>query len=208
MNQSPDSPDANDPAAAALGAGFEQMARWTRLWMDLATQMMSAPPPAVDLGANPVEAMRQTRTAMLESMSHAADRLLRSPEYLELNRLTSQAAFTALRQANETMTQLRRGTQGVARQDVQAVSQAVRQAEQRVLDRIEELSLKIDDLADDLRRHVAGEAAGSEAAPSAGRTARPPRRGAAVCAPGRPADTASAPGVGDAVAPVPGNGQE
>jgi ABC-type transporter Mla subunit MlaD len=166
------------------GYGFDEAARWGKLWMDLTAQVMAADLTA-EPGAAPGDAARQVRSAVFDVMARAADQFMRSPEFLELIKQASQASNAYMKQVNHAMTGLRHRTQGLARQDMDEVSRLIRHAEQRLLDRMEELSLKVDDLADDVRQMQDGEGAETGAAPSAraGRTARPPRRAAAASPP-------------------------
>lgn len=146
---------------------FAQSQQLFDMWADLATKMATAGLSAAP-DVPPQQAARQVRAAVFEAMSQSADRYMRSPQFLELTRTSLDASLQFREQFNEFLTKLRHEMQGVARQDVQSVLAGVHQMERRVMERLDELDKRLDDLAARLGGPAPG-AAASQAARKAPR---------------------------------------
>lgn len=128
-----------------MSSVFEQAARFTEIWTDFATKMATSGM-TVDPGSTPPEAAQQVRGAMLSAMSHYADDFMRSPQFLEMMRQSFDAAISFRQQLNQFLTSAHHNMQGIARQDIDSLLLSVRHMETRVLDRMEELSSRLDEI--------------------------------------------------------------
>ena len=123
----------------------EQAQQFTHLWTQFATQMGSSGL-SFDPASTPPEAARQIRNAMLQAMAQQADGMLRSPEFLEMMKQSMDAAIGFRKQMNDLLAAGHHGIQGVAREDVDSLMEAVRRMETRVLDRLEEVSTRLNEI--------------------------------------------------------------
>src|SRR5439155_882216 len=162
------------PPEPSMNAGFEQAQQLASLWMEFAAKMATTP------GAlpfrpeqTPTEAARAARDAAFGTMGQQADKYMRSPQFLEQVKQTLDASIGFRKQINDFFTQAHHSVQGVARQDVDAVFRSIRHMETRVLDRIENLCDRLDEVS---RRLDAIEGGAGAAAQDNGRAERPARK--------------------------------
>jgi hypothetical protein len=144
---------------------FDDAERVTRVWTEFATKMMSA---GLTLGPDkaPPEVSRQMRTLMFQAMSQQAEQFMRSPQFLDLMKQSMDAAINMRKQINDLLTQAHHAGQGVARQDVDALLRSVHHLETRVLDRLEDVATRLDQITrrlDALEGEGAGDDNGSAA---------------------------------------------
>jgi hypothetical protein len=125
---------------------FESMDAFTRMWSEFATKAMSAGMAATP-GSTPPEAARQMRAAMLKAMSEQCEQFMRSPAFLEMMKQSLDAAVTLRTQVNAFLNRAHHEMQGVARDDVDSLMLTIRHFESRVLDRLEAMEQRLDDLA-------------------------------------------------------------
>lgn len=123
----------------------EQWASTARFWTDMFSKMAAAsfekpfnPPP---------EAARQIRDAMFSVMAEYMDSYLRSPQFLEMTKSSMDAALAMRKQLNDTLTSTQHEMQGTAIEDVDTLLRSVRHLETRILDRLEEVDLRLDDIS-------------------------------------------------------------
>lgn len=120
--------------------------RWIELWTEMATRMAVAGLSATP-GAPPPEAARQVRSAMFNAMSRFTDQFMRTPEFLELTKQTINGAIQLREQFNEMLTKLHHDFQGVALQDVECLLAGMHQLESRVVDRLEVVTQRLDEIS-------------------------------------------------------------
>ena len=122
---------------------FEQAQQMGMLWLELMMKMMAGGVTA-DPNAPPAESARRLRDVSLEALGQQADKYMRSPQFLEFIKQSLDAQIAMRRQLNEFFTEAHHGVQGVAKQDVDHILQSVRHMETRVLDRVEGLCDRLD----------------------------------------------------------------
>jgi len=128
-----------------MNPGLEQVQQLTTMWLDFATRMTAAglsfqpeqPPP---------DAARHVRDVALEALGQQADKYMRSPQFLQGIKQTIDTSIAARRQLNDLLAQAHHSVQGVAKQDLDALSLSVRHMETRVLDRLEQLMDRLDEV--------------------------------------------------------------
>ncbi|MGN6370838.1 MAG: hypothetical protein ACTHN5_21500 [Phycisphaerae bacterium] len=115
-----------------------------QMWLEFVSEMANA---AASAGtADPVEAARQMRDAYFQVLSRQIDEYFRSPQFLEMMKQSTETAIALQKQANDFFEQSHHSIGGVARQDVDSLMMAVRRCETRVLDKLEGISRRLDDL--------------------------------------------------------------
>jgi hypothetical protein len=123
----------------------EQWTAFQKIWGDTFTRLMqlgftfspeSAPP----------EFMRQMRAGILQGLSQAWDQFLRSPQFLEGMKQWMDNAMAFRKLTNDFLAKARHETQSTSRDDIDSLMLAVRHMETRVLDRVEELTARVEDL--------------------------------------------------------------
>lgn len=138
---------------------YSLMQQFFEMWADVATKMATAGM-SVSPDVPPPEAARQVRTAVFETMAQYADRFMRSPQFLEFARTSLDADLGAREGFNDLLTKLRHELQGVARQDVESVLAGVHQMERRVMDRLDEIDKRLDELKSRLGDSTKGQGTG------------------------------------------------
>ena len=126
-----------------VNGGFEAAQQMGNLWVEWATKMATASM-AFRAGSAPPDTARDVRDAGFTAMSQAADRFMRTPQFLEMMKQSLDGSIAFRKQLNELLTQTHHSVQGVAKQDVEGVTKAIRRVETRVLARIEELCDRLD----------------------------------------------------------------
>ena len=125
---------------------FEQWAAFQKIWGETFTKLMqlgftfspeSAPP----------EFMRQMRSGIFEALGKSWEQFLRSPQFMEGMKQQMEATFAFRKMSGDFFSKMRHETQSTTREDIDAVMLAVRHMETRVLDRVERLAARIDQLA-------------------------------------------------------------
>ena len=118
-------------------------ARLTQMWTDFASKM-SAAGMTFSPDAAPTDATRNARAAMLSAMSKQTDEFMRSPEFNSMMKQMLDASMNLQLQSKEFLTQAHHAAQMPARQDVEALLASISHLEERVLQRLDELSARID----------------------------------------------------------------
>src|SRR5438552_11130235 len=123
----------------------EQFAAYQKIWMETFSRMMqtaftSAPDSA------PPEILRQMRSGIFQALAQSWDEYLRSPQFAESVKQWMDSAIFYRKMTNDLLTKSRHETQDVAREDIDSVLLAVRHMEKRILDRVEDLSARVEAL--------------------------------------------------------------
>ena len=124
---------------------FEQVQQMGNLWLETMTKLMSAAV-ATDVTQPPPDAARQLRDASLGAMGAQVDQYMRSPQFLDVMKRSLDAQISFRKQLNQFLTDAHHSVQGVAKADLEALSDSFRQMERRVLDRIEALCERVEEL--------------------------------------------------------------
>jgi hypothetical protein len=151
---------------------FEQAQRWAQFWTDMASRTAAAP--GVEPNGSPTEVTRQARAAAFRAMSEAAERFMRSPQFLAAMKQNLEAALTTREQFNELFTRMHHATQGVARQDVDNLLLAIQHQETRLIGRLDELYQRLDAIEARLDALAAVKGGTAEAPPA---SAKKPDKG-------------------------------
>lgn len=142
----------------------EQWAAFQKIWGETFSKLMqlgftfspdSAPP----------DFMRQMRSGIFQALGQSWEQFLRSPQFMEGMKQHMDNAIAFRKMSSDFFTKVRHETQTTSRDDIDAVMLAVRHMETRVLDRVEELATRIDEI----RKR-------SNGAPRGSATPRPPKR--------------------------------
>ena len=126
-----------------MNQSFEQAQQLANLWLNFATQMASAGF-GVKPGTTPPDAAASVRRNVFDSLSKSTEEFLRSGPFLAMMKQSMEASITWRKQFNDLLTTAHHRTQGVARQDVDSMLLAVRHFEHRTLDRLEQISDRLD----------------------------------------------------------------
>ena len=135
MNEEQDG--TNEPA--------EQWMAFQRIWGETFSKMMqlgltfspdSAPP----------DFMRQMRSGIFQALGQSWEQFLRSPEFMQAMKQSMDSAIAFRKATNDWFSKVQHETQTVSRDDIDAVMLTVRHMETRVLDRLEELAARLDEV--------------------------------------------------------------
>jgi hypothetical protein len=129
----------------SMKAQFDQAQEMTNLWLQTVTKMMSAGV-MMDPTQAPPDSARRLRDISLTAMSEQLDKYMRSPQFLAMVKQSLDTQIAFRKQLNQFFTDALHSVQSVARQDADALSLSVRHMETRVLDRIETLCERLDQL--------------------------------------------------------------
>jgi hypothetical protein len=123
---------------------FQQAASFQKIWMETFTKMaqtgLSFSP-----DATPPEFMRQMRSGVFRALSQSWEEYMRSPQFLEPMKTMMDNAITFRKMSSDFLTEAHHSFQGTARADIDSLMLAIRHLETRVLDRVEELSTRLDE---------------------------------------------------------------
>jgi hypothetical protein len=168
-----------DRSAAAPGAEF------VKAWTDMMGRMAMAPM-AFSTGSTPPEAAREMRSALLSAWSEYFDRFFRSSDFLDLMRQSFSGNVEIRRQLNDFLGELRHTFQGPSRQDVDQLMLAIRHLEERIVDDLDRISARLEDLDSRLGALEPASPEGNGSASQERAAREPRRRGAGMHRPGRP----------------------
>jgi hypothetical protein len=129
-----------------MNGSFEQAQQLGALWLEMATKMMSAGI-STDPQSAPPEATRRLRDLSLDALGQQTDKYMRSPQFLEMVKQSLDAQIAFRKRLNEFFTQAHHGVQGVAKQDVDDLFLSMRHMETRVLDRVEQLCARLEQIS-------------------------------------------------------------
>src|SRR4051794_14041295 len=107
---------ARHPGVPPMNPFFDQAQQFTRMWADVASKMVGAALSA-DPATPPPQAARDARGAAFQALSQYADQYMRSPQFLEMAKQSIDSSIALRKQWNDFFTDVRHGTEGVARRD-------------------------------------------------------------------------------------------
>jgi hypothetical protein len=134
--------ESHGSGTAAFGEAADAYAKF---WSDF-TSKMTAAAFAVSPGSTPPEAVREVRSAMLKAMGDSCEQYMRSPQFQEALKQWFANSILFRSQVNEWLSRMRHESQGVSRQDIDAVVQAIGRLEARVSDGLQGLSDRLEAL--------------------------------------------------------------
>jgi len=151
----------------------EQFGAFQKIWTESFTQLMQTAFTTTPTSAPP-EVLREMRSGILKSLARSWDEFLRSPQFLDVMRQWMDSTITFRKMSNEWMARMRNDLQAPSRDDIDTIMLSVRHMEQRLLNRVEDLSKRIDGLngnsAHPEARNVPKKAAGAKGSKSRVRT--------------------------------------
>lgn len=122
-----------------------EAAAFQKMWMEnLAKTMQAAFKFTPD--SAPPEMLRQIRSGIFQSLSESWEEYMRSPQFLDAMRQWMDNAITFRKISNEFLGRVRNDMQAPSPSDIDTVMLAVRHMEKRLLDRLDELSARLDKL--------------------------------------------------------------
>jgi hypothetical protein len=131
----------------------EQAAAFQKIWMDSMSKIMqtafafgnSSPPPDV---------LKQIRSGIFQALAQSWEEFMRSPEFLESMKQWMDTAINFRKMSNDFMAKARNEIQAPSRDDIDTVMLTVRHMEKRLLDRVEDLAVKIAQIDSRLNGHT------------------------------------------------------
>jgi hypothetical protein len=94
----------------------------------------------------PPEFMRQMRSGIFQALGKSWEQFLRSPQFMEGMKQQMDNAIAFRKMSSEFFSKVRHETQSTSRDDIDAIMLTVRHMETRVLERVERLAAKIDNI--------------------------------------------------------------
>jgi hypothetical protein len=131
----------------------EQAAAFQKIWMDSMSKIMqtafafgnSSPPPDV---------LKQIRSGIFQALAQSWEEFMRSPEFLESMKQWMDTAINFRKMSNDFMAKARNEIQAPSRDDIDTVMLTVRHMEKRLLERVEDLAVKIAQIDSRLNGHT------------------------------------------------------
>jgi hypothetical protein len=120
-----------------------------RMWSDFMTKMAAAPS-SISAASTPPDAAREVRSAILNAWSEYWQQFMRSKEFLETLKQSTDSAVQTRKQFNEWLGQFQHEFQGVSRQDIDQLMRMMRHVEQRSVDGLERVVDQLERVADRL----------------------------------------------------------
>jgi hypothetical protein len=131
----------------------EQAAAFQKIWMDSMSKILQT---AFAFGNNspPPDVLKQIRSGIFQALAQSWEDFMRSPEFLESMKQWMDTAINFRKMSNDFMAKVRNEIQAPSRDDIDTVMLTVRHMEKRLLDRVEDLAGKIDQLDSRLNGHA------------------------------------------------------
>lgn len=127
----------------------EQAAAFQKIWMESMSKVMQT---AFTFGSDspPPDVLKQIRSGIFQALGQSWEEFMRSPQFLESMKQWMDNAINFRKMSNDFMAKIRNEMQAPSRDDIDTVMLTVRHIEKRLLDRMEDLSVKIAELNDRL----------------------------------------------------------
>ncbi len=123
----------------------EQAAAFQKIWMESASKIVQAAFTFTP-EAPPPEILRQVRGGIFQALAQSWDEYMRSPQFLEGMKQWMDGAIAFRKMTNEFMAKVRNEAQSPSRDDIDNVMLSVRHMEKRLLDRLESLEGRVQEL--------------------------------------------------------------
>lgn len=150
----------------------EQAAAFQKIWMESMSKTMQAAY-TVNPAAPPSEMLLQFRGGIFKALAESWEEFMRSPQFLEGMQQWMEHTINFRKMSNDLLGKIRNEVQSPSRDDVDAIMVSVRHNEKRLLDRIDELSSQIKELASQLENHQHAQPASTpEPQPAAAKSKR------------------------------------
>lgn len=157
----------------------DQAAAFQKIWMDSMSKLMQT---AFTFGTNspPPDVLKQIRAGIFQALAQSWEEFMRSPQFLESMKQWMDNAINFRKMSNDFMAKVRNEMQSPSRDDIDTVMLTVRHMEKRLLDRMENLSLKIADLTSRLDGEAKAPAQNASRRNVRGKNRKTPRRNSKV----------------------------
>jgi hypothetical protein len=116
-----------------------------QMWLDCAAKMASAGADASTAPA-PTDAAKLMRDIYCKALTQYTEQYMRSPAFLEMTRQSTEMAVKFRQQANDFLAEAHHAVGSLARPDVDSLLMAIRRCETRVLDKLDELAIRGNEL--------------------------------------------------------------
>lgn len=144
----------------------EPSAAFQKIWLESMTRLMQAacafPPDSA-----PPELVREIRNGILRALGETWNEFLRSPQFQENMKQWMDSAVAFRKLNNDFMARVRKEMQAPSRDDIDTILLNVRHMETRILNRVEDLMKRVEELSE---RNVAAKAAPAGTAAAARET--------------------------------------
>jgi len=124
---------------------FEQAAAFQKIWLETFNKMAQAGF-SFSPEAAPPDVLRQMRSGIFQALAKSWEEFMRSPQFLDSMKAMMENAIAFRKMSNDLLTQARHSIQGPARSDIDDLMQAIHHLETRILDRVEDISSRLDAL--------------------------------------------------------------
>ncbi|MDB6017593.1 MAG: hypothetical protein JWR19_2082 [Pedosphaera sp.] len=124
---------------------FEKAAAFQKIWMDTFTRMAQSGF-SLSPDSTPPEFLRQMRSGIFHALSKSWEEFMRSPQFTESMKGMMDNAIAFRKMSNDFLTGAHHTFQGTARADIDSLMLALRHLETRILDRVEDISTRLDQL--------------------------------------------------------------
>jgi hypothetical protein len=133
---------------------FDQVAACQKLWMDSFTDMADV---WAQFSPNspPSEEVRKMRGGMLKVLAETWDGYMRTPQFLEMIKVSLNGALDVKRMARDGFNRLHEQLENPSEDDIDDIFLAIRHVERRILDHLEGLDDRVANLNEKI--HRAGE---------------------------------------------------
>ena len=130
----------------------EQAAAFQKIWMESMSKIMQT---AFAFGNNspPPDVLKQIRSGIFQALAQSWDEFMRSPQFLDSMKQWMDTAINFRKMTNDFMAKVRNEIQAPSREDIDTVMLTVRHMEKRLLDRVEDLVVRIEQLDSRLNGH-------------------------------------------------------
>lgn len=118
---------------------------FTRMWSDMMSKMSSAGIGQA-FGVSKEETAKQIQQAFFDAWAKACDEYMHSEQFLDLMKRSMDGAIAFREQLNKFLSTALQDGAMPTRDDTDSILHAVRTLEERVLDRLEELSQRVEAL--------------------------------------------------------------
>lgn len=124
---------------------FKQAAAFQKMWLDTFTTMNHV---FADFspGKPPPEQIRSMRSGMLKVLAESWDEFMRSEEFMGMMKHSVDNITQFKKMSNDMLTKAHQEVQAPARQDIDSVLLAIRHSERMVLERVDDLTLRVNEI--------------------------------------------------------------
>jgi hypothetical protein len=132
----------------------EQAAAFQKIWMESMSKIMQT---AFAFGNNspPPDVVKEIRSGIFRALAQSWDEFMRSPQFLDSMKQWMDSAINFRKMTNDFMARVRNEIQAPSRDDIDTVMLTVRHMEKRLLDRVEDLAVRLEQLDSRLNGHAA-----------------------------------------------------